>query len=154
MKTLRYLVGTFEGNTPLLLGLSTHTKILSFFPGLIPQLIGVAPEKAIKLTVSFLSLNWCHYLRLSCSQQQCWWDCENGYTIFTPMETFGEILLLSWDKYFDNSEIWWCVSRGDGRKFWWTDLVFLIRLMTLSGINLPKEMAPSHCRQKSSLEAV
>lgn len=57
MKTLRYLVGTFEGNTPLL-GLSTHTKILSFHPGLIPQLIGVAPEKAIKLTVSFLSLNW------------------------------------------------------------------------------------------------
>lgn len=55
MKTLRYLLGTFKGNTPLL-GVSTD-MILSFYPGLIPQLIGVAPEKAIKLTVSFLSLN-------------------------------------------------------------------------------------------------
>jgi hypothetical protein len=58
MKTLRYLVGNFEKKTSLL-GLYFHIQtsglqmILSFSAGLIPQLIGVAPEKAIKLTVSF-----------------------------------------------------------------------------------------------------
>ena len=41
-----YWACMFMSSTPMLL------TILSVYLGLIPQLIGVAPEKAIKLTVS------------------------------------------------------------------------------------------------------
>lgn len=38
--------------------------LLSVYLGLIPQLIGVAPEKAIKLTVSFFLIEFiCHLFR-------------------------------------------------------------------------------------------
>jgi len=47
-----------------------YEGFFGLYRGLIPQLIGVAPEKAIKLTVSFLLFEFtCHLFRLSLSQK-------------------------------------------------------------------------------------
>jgi len=63
-ETITYWVSVFMSSTFILL------MLLSVYVGLIPQLIGVAPEKAIKLTVSFLLFEFtCHLFRLSLSQK-------------------------------------------------------------------------------------
>lgn len=41
-----------------------HEGIFGLYRGLLPQLMGVAPEKAIKLTVTFCG---CHFLKLMLS---------------------------------------------------------------------------------------
>lgn len=68
MKTLKCFMGKLYGETiscqarVFRSSTSILLTILSIYLGLIPQLIGVAPEKAIKLTVSFFLVKFMSFV--------------------------------------------------------------------------------------------
>ena len=58
----------------------------NFFPGLLPQIVGVAPEKAIKLTVSTrFIIRW-----------KNWYVLRHRFPLWLSLEDFVAIIFLAW----------------------------------------------------------